>query len=148
MPTAPLAAVVQVAADPTTGALPVALITSAYLARVSGPVTFVLEGIDRATVERMLGAVFEDSLDVSGIRYCAPSDLPALIRQLGPPRVAVARTEAFQELLAELDLQPVPETQALAALADLAEGLAQGPERISSRAAAAASDAPGGHTSA
>jgi hypothetical protein len=82
------------------GGLPSRLITAAYHASCTGPVTLVLRGASSAAVDRVLDpVVVHGRRDVSGVRYVNAADRAEVMVAAQSAQIAVGRTSEFRALV-------------------------------------------------
>jgi hypothetical protein len=84
------------------GALPARLISAAYQASCTAPVTLVLRGTSPSAVDRVLDPiVVSGRRDVCGVRYVSASDTAAVRVACETAHLGIARTPELRTLLAE-----------------------------------------------
>lgn len=126
------------------GGLPSRLITAAYHASCTGPVTLVLRGASSAAVDRVLDpVVVHGRRDVCGVRYVHASDRAEVIAAAQTAQIAVGRTSEFRALVEQLGVQCFPPEEAESVLAGLAPNSVKAPAApyIAARTAEAAAPA-------
>ncbi len=87
------------------GVLPAPLITAAYHASSSGPVTLVLRGATSGAVDRVLDIVVHGRRDVFGVRYVNASDRTGIIAAARTAQIAIGRSLEFRTLMAESGIE-------------------------------------------
>jgi hypothetical protein len=110
------------------GGLPSRLITAAYQASCTGPVTLVLRGASSAAVDRVLDpVVVHGRRDVCGVRYVHASDRAGVMAAAQTARIAVGRTSEFRTLVEDLGVPCFPPEEAESVLAALVPNAAKAP---------------------
>lgn len=122
------------------GGLPSRLITAAYHASCTGPVTLVLRNASSAAVDRVLDpVVVHGRRDVSGVRYVNASDRAGVLAAAQTAQLAVGRTAEFRAIVETLGVQCFPPEDAETVLGAFGSKAVQAPSKpyIKSRPEAA-----------
>lgn len=110
------------------GGLPSRLITAAYHASCTGPVTLVLRGASSAAVDRVLDpVVVHGRRDVFGVRYVNAADGNGVTAAARTAQIAVGRTAEFRALVDALGVPCYPPEDAESVLGALVTRGVQAP---------------------